>query len=232
MHSDPSPADSCQTDSAAGACAPLAPFGPPAHGAVVGSTDTPSQALVGVGRAVWLRANGRPGVVIASLAVAMALSLLLLTRPWSRSVGVVTWLGGAGVLVAGAGGVMLTSRPRLVLEKESVRVHLAPGRIDPVPLEFVECFFLGSRLEPPPPGDDSTGGARVRTLVMRIAERAVDHAARPTLPLWGAWSEGSVNFDGRWCEPLSVDLVRRLNRDLATAKRAALARNEARGEAT
>ena len=235
MHRDPSPADSCQTDSAAGACAPLAPFaplGPPAHGAVVGSTDTPSQALVGVGRAVWLRANGRPGVVIASLAVAMALSLLLLTRPWSRSVGVVTWLGGAGVLVAGAGGVMLTSRPRLVLEKESVRVHLAPGRIDPVPLEFVECFFLGSRLEPPPPGDDSTGGARVRTLVMRIAERAVDHAARPTLPLWGAWSEGSVNFDGRWCEPLSVDLVRRLNRDLATAKRAARARNEARGEAT
>jgi hypothetical protein len=92
-----------------------------------------------------LRANGRPGVVIASLAVAMALALLLLARPWSRSVGVVTWLGGAGVLVAGAGGVMLTLRPRLVLEKESVRVHLAPGRIDPVPLEFVECFFLGSR---------------------------------------------------------------------------------------
>jgi hypothetical protein len=101
-----------------------------------------------------------------------------------------------------------------------------------VPLEFVECFFLGSRLEPPPPGDDSTGGARVRTLVMRIAERAVDHAARPTLPLWGAWSEGSVTFDGRWCEPLSVDLVRRLNRDLAAAKRSARARNEARGEAT
>ena len=238
MHRDPSPADSCQTDSTAGACAPVAPAAPaapaapPAHGAVVGSTDAPSPALVGVGRSVWLRANGRPGVVIASLAVAMGLALLLLARPWGRSVGVVTWLGGAGVLVAGAGGVMLTLRPRLVLEKESVRVHLAPGRIDPVPLEFVECFFLGSRLEPPPPGDDSTGGARVRTLVMRIAERAVDHAARPTLPLWGAWSEGSVNFDGRWCEPLSVDLVRRLNRDLATAKRAARARNEARGEAT
>ena len=235
MHRDPSPADSCQTDSTAGACAPAGPATPVipfVHGSVGANAHAPSPAPVGVGRSVWLRANGRPGVVIASLAVAMALALLLLARPWSRSVGVVTWLGGAGVLVAGAGGVMLTLRPRLVLEKESVRVHLAPGRIDRVPLEFVECFFLGSRLEPPPPGDDSTGGARVRTLVMRIAERAVDHAARPTLPLWGAWSEGSVNFDGRWCEPLSVDLVRRLNRDLATAKRAARARNEARGEAT
>lgn len=229
MHRDLSPADSCQTDSAAGACAPLAPV---THGAVGGTSDDPSPAPVGAGRSVWLRANGRPGVVIACLAVAIGLALLLLARPWSRPVGVVTWLGGAGVLVAGAGGAMLTSRPRLVLERESVRVHLAPGRIDPVPLEFVECFFLGSRLEPPPPGDDSTGGARVRTLVMRIAERAVDHAARPTLPLWGAWSEGSVTFDGRWCEPLSVDLVRRLNRDLATAKRTARARNAARGEAT
>jgi hypothetical protein len=220
MHRDPSPAEACPTDPATGACA---------HES---GAATPPPTVAGGGRSVWLRANGRPGVVIASLAVALGLALLLLARPWSRPVGIVTWLGGGGVLVAGAGGVLLTSRPRLVLEGDRVRVHLAPGRIDPVPLEIVECFFLGSRLEPPPSGDDSTGGARVRTLVMRIAERAVDHAARPTLPLWGAWSEGSVTFDGRWCEPLSVDLVCRLNRDLATAKRAARARNVVRGEAT
>ena len=54
----------------------------------------------------------------------------------------------------------------------------------------------------------------------RIAERAGDHADRPTLPAWGSWSEGSVTFDGRWCAPLSVDLVRRLNKALAEAKRA------------
>ena len=96
-----------------------------------------------------------------------------------------------------------------------------PLRIDQTPWNVV---FLGSRLEPPHPGDVRTGGDRVRTLVMRIAERAVEHAERPTLPLWGAWQEGSVTFDGRWCEPLSVDLVRRLNRDLATAKRAAPAK--------
>jgi hypothetical protein len=67
----------------------------------------------------------------------------------------------------------------------------------------------------------------VRTLVMRIAERATAHADRATLPAWGAWQEGSVTFDGRWCEPLSVDLVRRLNRDLSAAKREAIGRTAA-----
>lgn len=228
MHRDPSAADTCSTDPAAGACAPELGAG---LGAELGAAKPPS-TVAGGGRCVWLRANGRPAGLIAGLAIAGGLVLVVFTRPWSRPVDSAPWLGGAGLLAVGAGLALATLRPRLVLDRESLRVHLAPGRIERVPLDVVECFFLGSRLEPPPPGDDSTGGSRVRTLVMRIAERSVDHAARPTLPLWGAWSEGSVTFDGRWCEPLSVDLVRRLNRDLATAKRTARAGHVARGEAT
>ncbi len=224
MHRDPSPADICPTDPATGACT---------HGPGEGpGAATPPPTAAGGGRSVWLRANGRPGVLIVALAVVAGVVLVLLARPWSRPVGSATWLGGAGLLAAGAGAALLTLRPRLVLDRESLRVHLAPGRIDRVPLDVVECFFLGSRLEPPAPGDDTTGGERIRTLVMRIAERSSDHASRPTLPLWGAWSDGSVTFDGRWCEPLSVDLVRRLNRDLAATKRAARARSVAVGEGT
>ena len=222
MHRDPAPADSCPSDPTAGACA---------HRSADGGGDGCQPAVAAPeGRSVWLRANGRPALVIACLAAALGLGLVLLARPWSRPVGVATWLAGTGLVAAGAGGVLLMSRPRIVLAGEQVRVHLAPGRIDRVPLDLVECFFLGSRLEPPRPGDESTGGERVRTLVMRIAERAVDHAARPTLPSWGLWREGSVTFDGRWCEPLSVDLVRRLNRDLATAKRTARAGRSGAGE--
>ena len=218
MHRDPSPADACPTDPATGACA---------HES---GAATPPSSVAGGGRSVWVQANGRPGGLIFGLAVAAGVVLVLLARLWNQPFGSGAWLGVAGLIAAGAGAGLLTLRPRLVLDRESLRVHLAPGRIDRVPLDVVECFFLGSRLEPPAPGDDTTGGERVRTLVMRIAERARDHAARPTLSLWGAWSEGSVTFDGRWCEPLSVDLVRRLNRELAAAKRSARAGRVAAGE--
>jgi hypothetical protein len=186
---------------------------------------------------IWLRGNARPGIAIAiasvSMALLVALAVVLLFRtesagPPLASTAEGRWLSPvvAGVLVAAglvvaATAIGLTALPRLVLEGGRVRVRLAPLRSETVPIELVECFFLGSRLEPPRRGDARSGGNRVRTLVMRIAERAHDHAGRPTLPAWGEWREGSVTFDGRWCEPLSVDLARRLNRDLAAAKRSA-----------
>jgi len=217
MHHAPSPADACDAGAAA-ACDRSAPADDVSH--------------AGAGRIVWLRANRRPGIVVAAVATLLLVVIVVAARPWQRPVGGLTWLAGGGVVVAGACCLTVISRPRIGLDGEGVAVHLRPARVDVVPLGAVECFFLGSRLEPPPPGDHSTGGERVRTLVMRIAERAVDHAQRPTLPVWGGWREGSVTFDGRWCEPLSVDLVRRLNRELAAAKRAAKARSVTDGEAT
>lgn len=171
--------------------------------------------------AVWLRSNPRPGVAIAAIAGGLVFAILLAMRPWNRPLGVPAWCLGGGVVVTAAVGMLLATLPRIVVSGRSLRVRLALARVEIVPLECVECFFLGSRLEPPRPGDQRTGGNRVRTLVMRIAERAVEHGTRTTFPPWGAWEGGSVTFDGRWCEPLSVDLVRRLNRELAAAKRGA-----------
>ena len=186
---------------------------------------------------IWLRGNPRPGIVIAMLATALLSSIaagFVIRGVVVAGAGQDGWvpLAVAASLVAG-GGVLaaivttVTARPRLVLEGDEVRVRLSPFRIETVPLDMVECFFLGSRLEPPGPRDTDSGGHRVRTLVMRIAERAHAHAGRPTLPAWGNWQEGSVTFDGRWCEPLSVELTRRLNRMLAEAKRAARDRKAA-----
>jgi hypothetical protein len=64
----------------------------------------------------------------------------------------------------------------------------------------------------------------VTTLVMRLAEREVDWGERPSFAPWGKWEDGAVVFDGRWCEPLSVDVARRLSGWLVEAKRAAAAR--------
>lgn len=208
MQRSSSSADACDA-ARAGACAAE----PAADGGA---------AAVGRGRGVWLRANPRPGIVVAAVATVIVGLLVLLgflARTWQRQAGWGAWLSGGLVAVAGAGGVLVSSRPRIVLDGGHVVVRLRPTGAVSVPLDVVECFFLGSRLEPPPPGDHRTGGERVRTLVMRIAERAVEFADRPTLTPWGRWEEGSVTFDGRWCEPLSVDLVRRLNRELAAAKR-------------
>lgn len=179
----------------------------------------PRAAGVGGGRRTWLRGNARPGWIALWLGIAASLVLAwgwsrFEPRPgavWSALVPLPAVLGGAFLGLAAA--------PRIVLDGREVVVRLRPLRGERVPLEVVECFFLGSRLEPPPTGDGTRGGHRVRTLVLRFAERAAEFADRRTLAAWGDWREGSATFDGRWCEPLSVDLVRRLNRDLAATKR-------------
>ena len=169
---------------------------------------------------MWLRANTRPGAVAAIVGAAASVLLAVGLRPWEGT-GEGAWRWAIVVLpaVVGATFLAVAGLPRLRLDRGRVVVRLAPLRGHDVPLEFVECFFLGSRLEPPRVTDGTVGGKRVRTLVMRVAERAGTHAARATFAPWGRWEDGSVTFDGRWCEPLSVDLARSLNRALAAAKR-------------
>ncbi len=191
--------------------------GPPAPdgngvGRTVAATTPPGRA--------WLRANPRPGAACLGAGVLVAALVAVAVRPWDAPRHVPGWILVIAPLVIGAAACAASGRPRLVRRADAVLVRLAPLRRETVPLEAVECFFLGSRLEPSRAGD-TAAGARVRTLVMRLAERATTLARRPTLPAWGTWNEGSVTFDGRWCEPLSIDLVRRLNRELAAAKRAA-----------
>ena len=197
----------CEEDEATGgACRERRPIRPAPH-----PTSAPG---------VWLGGNPRAGVGALFLGLlASALGALLLLPAGDALPGVVRGVVVGLPALLGAGAFLAARQPRLVHVPGAVIVRLAPFRRQRVPLDVVECFFLGSRLEPPRDAATSAGD-RVRTLVMRIAERAGDHADRPTLPAWGSWSEGSVTFDGRWCAPLSVDLVRRLNKALAEAKRA------------
>lgn len=180
----------------------------------------------GVGEKVWLRGNLRPvaGITIATTVVCAALAgtVAAIDAP-----PVVRWFAAAVCLAAAAAVAVLAvvaGRPRLSHRGDVLRVRLAPTAVREVPLDVVECFFLGSR------DLDETGrrapeeeGRRVTTLVMRLAERAIDCRERPSFAPWGKWEDGSVVFDGRWCEPLSVDVARRLSGWLIEAKRAAAA---------
>ena len=173
---------------------------------------------------IWLRGNLRPvawlamveAVVAGGLITAAALrasslpSFLLVAVPFC---GVAAGL--VGVLAYAA------ARPRLERVGGCLRVRLSPTAVEDVPLDAVECFFQGSnpidRSGEPTCGDHAA--LRVNTLVMRLAERAADFSKRATFTPWGTWDDGYVVFDGRWCEPLSTDLARRLSRQLVEAKR-------------
>jgi hypothetical protein len=177
---------------------------------------------------VWLRGNMRP---VLGLAVVVAIIGALVTAAVCFAGGptlgnwllCVYWIAAAGLVAALAAAAM---RPRLVHRVDSksenfLEVRLAPGAAHAVPLDAIECFFMGSqRLEPEDAVADDQPTHRVGTLVMRVAERAKEWQARPTFAAWGTWEDGAIVFDGRWCEPLSVELARRLSGKLVDAKRA------------
>lgn len=171
---------------------------------------------------VWLRGNLRPAALLAGAAIAAGTVLAVLAAlPQTAAVGLPLAIGFAvlaGPLVAGLGFAAV--QPRLSRHGDVLRVRLAPLTAQDVPLEFVECFFMGSHVLPDPQGRDDVPTHRVGTLVMRIAERATAWQVRPTFAPWGTWADGAVVFDGRWCEPLSVEVARGLSARLVEAKRA------------
>ena len=114
--------------------------------------------------------------------------------------------------------------PRLAARGDMLLVPVGSLRIEQLPLDAVECFFLGSqrldRSGSPTAGDDPA--FRVGTLVVRVAERAAKrHADEWTARgIFAAWEDGYLVIDGRWTEPLTVETLRRVNGRLAQAKRA------------
>lgn len=177
---------------------------------------------------VWLRGNMRPVLWLAAVAAIIGAgftSAVFLAGGPTLGTWLVSayWLLASGFVAALAAAAM---RPRLVHRVDSksenvLEVRLAPGAAHAVPLDAIECFFMGSqRLEPEGAVADDQPTHRVGTLVMRVAERAKDWQARPTFAPWGSWQDGAIVFDGRWCEPLSVELARRLSGKLVDAKRA------------
>lgn len=189
------------------------------------------------GCVVWLRANARPVwlATLAQLAVVGAVWVLIALvaglppwGPWSWRA-VVVDLVAVGLAIGALVTAWCSLLPRLQRCGGRLRVRLAPGWSHEVPVEVVECFFLGSDSLAADGGGAADGTApthRVGTLVMRIAEREaerwqpVDTRARwPWATAWGRWQDGAIVLDGRWCEPLSVDLARQLSGVLVAARR-------------
>lgn len=168
---------------------------------------------------VWLRGNPRPALMTlaASLAAAaIAAAALVAFQPPAWGIAVVAAGCLVGLFVATA-FVWAAARPRLACRGGMVEVRLAPLGVQRVPLDVVECVFPGSQPVVAESGD--VAARRVNTLVLRLAERAAEWRTRPVASAWGSWADGTVVFDGRWCEPLTPVLAREISTRLLEARR-------------
>ena len=170
---------------------------------------------------VWLRTNRRPLLLAVALCtgaflcgLALATGLLVPPHAWT------TLLGGSVALGAGIlGGLALWQLlvPRLAFQRGNLLVYLKAGPPYRVPVEIVECLFLGQG--PAMPTDSSPDAMQAANVVVRLAERASDWSSRRVVPAFGRWCDGYITISGTWCEPLDQQLVEKLNRQLASRKR-------------
>jgi multisubunit Na+/H+ antiporter MnhB subunit len=169
---------------------------------------------------VWLKGNQRVmwlSMIVPGLLICVGALVLILA-------GATTWGAITGGVLAGLGVILAllifrTGRlPRIVWRESQVDFYLPGPQPISVPLEFVECFFLGSGVTTLP--GSSTRDVQTRNLVVRIAERATDWQHRE-LPLHlGKWCEGYLTIRGLYCEVLDLEVIKRLNTALHQAQHA------------
>jgi hypothetical protein len=171
---------------------------------------------------VWLQSNRRVlGLALVPAALVGLLGLALLqASPAAAHIGGWALVGGSLLLVAGL--LRQFTRPRIAYRDGQVLFNLRAGAPIAVPREVVEAFFLGQG----PAYLPRLHGADAETvnLVARLSQKAPEWMHVAVKPALGHWCEGYVTIRGTWCEPLTGDVIRRLNarlRELRTAEQAA-----------
>lgn len=169
---------------------------------------------------VWLRTNRRAfyfGMVGPAVCLMIGAALLLF-GDWADQ----TWARGTGLATLGVAAVLLLLlswqiiRPRVARKGNFVLLYLRPGAPIAVPLEFVEGFLIGQGPSFIRPGQPDASVAS--TIVLKIADRAKDYGQRDVHSALASWCNHYVTIRGAWCEPLSLDVVNRLNAKLAEAQ--------------
>jgi hypothetical protein len=167
---------------------------------------------------VWLRTNTRAlwlGTLLP--AVVASIGLVLLMNWPGHEASLAARVAGTAMLAIGSSLVVALlvhlRRPRLAYQDGRLLVWLRSGGPIRVPIECIECFWLGQAPSLLP------GKRHERTeaasLVIRIAESAAEWRHQEVKPQLGTWCEVYITIRGTWCEPLSIALVNRLNARLA-----------------
>jgi hypothetical protein len=169
----------------------------------------------------WILPNRRAlalGLVVPAVLLLAAIGCLVAGQTldswlW-RSLAIVL-----GVLSAILLGTLwrLIRQPRVAYQSGEVLVY--GGLAEPlrVPVDIIECFFVGQAggMIPDAQGKE----AEVRTVIVRLAEAATEWHHRDVKAAFAHWGEGYVTIRGTWCEPITPDLLKRLNGRLAAIQR-------------
>jgi hypothetical protein len=195
-------------------------------GAFAGRRETvrvaKSNRLVTMPLEIWLRPNRRillvatvaPALLVL-LGLVVALNVFGSAPPMARVIAAALAVLGGGLLAVLA---WFFRQPRLTYDGRHLHVNLRAAKPIAVPIELVECFFLGAGFRRLP---GKTGReVQMSQLRIRLAERATEWAQFDVKPALGAWCGGYITIHGAWCEPLDIELVHRLNARLAAAHEA------------
>lgn len=167
---------------------------------------------------IWLRSNRRILAVglIPGVAICGAASALLAT---TASLGLRYFaVAGLAVGVTLMGIVMRQLlRPRVAYCEGQVLFFLRAGEPIAVPAQVVEAFFLGQGPAYLPGASEDS--EETVNLVARLSQKHPEWMKHDVKPALGKWCEGYVSIRGTWCEPLTNDVIRRLNRRLGEVSR-------------
>jgi hypothetical protein len=165
---------------------------------------------------IWLKPNHRAialGFLVPGLFLLIAVPLFTFL-PSAGAMFWIRWCLAAPLIacsvVLAASLIYHLRQPRLASDGQVLLVYLAGGVPYRVPLEQVECFFLGQTQF----GDGPQSGVDAKNIVVRLAERAEDWHHREVRRNLGNWCGGYITVKGGWCEPITDELMRELNRRL------------------
>ncbi len=167
----------------------------------------------------WVRPNLRY-LALRAVGAGLATGLgLWLASPACRAVAG-DWVAWPGWVVATMAGAWLLETclqaptPRIGYCKRDLLFFVAgAGGAHRVPVEHVEAFLLGQGPSWLP--SQTLAAAQTVTLVVRIADRAQEFHRRATEPSLASWCDGYITIRGTYCEPLTPQLIQRLNQRLA-----------------
>lgn len=165
---------------------------------------------------VWLRPNRRVlllGLLPAGTIAALGASFVALVEaPMLRGLG---WLLIVLGIILAVGLAMQLRQPRIGYRAGRVLFFLCARTPVETPVEAVEAFFVGQSAAGLP-GSARRGEESVN-LVARISGRFPEWMQVEVKPALGDWNDGYATIRGAWCEPITQELVRTINRRLREA---------------